>query len=392
MKKDQINVVITGADHPTGLGTARAIAETGTKIIGIYSNIESPCCKSRLWHQLFFYNRKSENLFEKLIETGKKLNKKSVLFPVQDSVVQLISENREELQKYFYFIIPSKKKVNLFLDKTSFHEWAIEHGFPVPESFIVSSEKELTSVLSKVKYPVIIKPYLKTKKWDILSPNNKAFLLMKKQDIDFISFNLFNASRKLIIQQWISGGDDCVHFCLTYFNRDGQELAYYTGKKLLQWPPYCGSTAMAVGTLNSEVHDLTKKLFLKACFCGIGSLEFKQNEEDKKYYIIEPTIGRNDLQSNVATAGGVNLTQIALSDIFAGKEKQINYRKSKGVWIEENGVIDAIRQDLTKTKFIFESLTELTTKKISFAYFNHRDPMPFFYLLRNKIYRKIGIS
>lgn len=160
-------------------------------------------------------------------------------------------------------------------------------------------------------------------------------------EFDSIDFDLFEAANKLLVQQWIPGGDSNVYFCLVCYDKNGTLAGKFTGRKLLQAPPYCGSTAVAVGVDEPEVDEITTRLFNLVGYRGIGSLELKKSDKDLKYYLVEPTVGRNDLQSNVALSGGVNLTQLALSELASVQPPKLRCRK--GVWIDEEGLIDSIR-------------------------------------------------
>jgi len=387
--RPKFTALITGADHPTGLGTARALAGTGIEIIGICSNRNSACCQSRMWDRLITTTVDNKSFIEELLIIGKDMHERCVLFPIQDNVVQLISDHREVLQECYHFVLPEKSTLNLLLDKVAFHDWAEKEGLSVPKTHIVASHEELESVLNRIKYPVIIKPFVKTRQWELLSPTDKVFKLYRKEDLGSIDFDLFRASPKCLVQQWIPGGDGNVHYCLVYFDRNGHELAYYTGKKMLQWPVGCGNTVVAIGTKNQKVHYLTNKAFKRAGFSGLGSIEFKQSDLDKKYYIIEPTVGRNDLQSYVAVAGGINLTKIAFYDAINKNQILTNFRRRKGVWIEENSLLDALRYSGKKGDLQYKEFRQILNGKISFAYFKIKDPIPFIQLTKQKISRKI---
>lgn len=392
IEKNVIEVVVTGADHPTGLGTARAIAGMGVKILGIYKDSSSPCCKSNVWSSLYKCSSNDEDLLRKLFQLGEKSNQKFVLIPAQDRVVKILSDNRNILQNYFYFVLPTRQTINMLLDKTHFYEWAHKHDFPIPKSFIVTDRNELDKVLDTITYPVVIKPFEKTSLWDSVSPVDKILKFKQKEDIKSINFDLFQASPKILVQEWIPGGDSNIHFCLVYYNREGEELAYYTGRKLLQWPSGCGSTTVAVGTLNEKIHQITKEVFMKAGFCGLGSMEFKQSKEDRKYYIMEPTVCRNDLQSFIAVSGGMNLTKIALYDAIYRKNIFNGFGIKKGVWIDENNLFDSIIHNARTSKFKFKEFSEILNGKISFAYLKISDPIPFMQIVKKKILNRINLK
>src|SRR5207245_1005496 len=132
--------------------------------VGLYKNKKSVFLRSRFWDRLIFLGEKAEpgQYLETLSQLGRSASRPMVLFPTQDEVVQLISDHREELSRWFKFVLPAKETVDTFLDKTKFHCWAIARGFPVPDSRVVSVREELESGLSSLGYPVIFKPLHKT--------------------------------------------------------------------------------------------------------------------------------------------------------------------------------------------------------------------------------------
>lgn len=381
-----INVVITGAEHPTGLGTARALSGLGCKITGLYRRDKTFCCASKYWNQLISFDE-YDNFVDLLVSFGKKQHVKSVLFPVQDNVVKLVSDNRDLLETYYYFHLPDKEIVDLFLDKAAFYEWALQHGFQVPTSFVCQSQEQLDNILNKIQFPVIIKPFTKTDEWEKVSPLYKVYLLNSRGDIQKIKFDYFSATKKILVQQWVSGGDESVYFCLMYYDGHGREIAYYTGRKFFQWPPYCGSTAAAIGEDNEEVHRVARKMFGMVNYCGLGSVEMKRNDADGKYYLIEPTVGRNDLQSNVAVAGGVNLSQMAVCELL-GLER-VPFRKKRGVWIHEEGLIDSLRYYRKQGNLLYGDIWRLVSIHSMFVHFDRRDIMPFMSLLSARIKDKM---
>jgi predicted ATP-grasp superfamily ATP-dependent carboligase len=390
-------VVITGADSATGLGTARALRGVDAEIIGFYRNRESRFCKSNLWDRLVRVDDGSvECYYDSLLSLGKSNQGKAVLFPTQDGVVELVSNMRDSLYEHYNFVFPEKNIVDMLMDKTKFHGWATENHFPVPESYIAASNSELDGILESIQYPVVIKPLYRTEEWDKISPVHKVFKLDDKNDVNIINFNAFNVTPKLIVQQWIPGDDNCVLFCLAYYNRNSDELGYYTGKKILQHPIGTGSTAISVGIDDPFLHDLTTRLFKEVNYKGLGSVEVKVNRNHNTYYITEPTVGRNDLQSNTALAGGINLTKIAYYDALGRTCPEIFVRKKSAIWIEEYGALQStIHMLKNKDPYMVEAIKSINRHMI-LSHFSISDPLPFMALfnelfssVKNKIIRML---
>jgi len=386
MQKKRVRVLIATANMPTGLGTARALAGPDVEIFGLCKDFSNNCCKSRYWDKVFFVDDHPEAYLEKLIFLGKQSDKKTVLFVTFDHLVQLVSDNRTELEKYYAFVLPQKSIVDLLLDKTKFHIWATKNGFPVPESYVATNQDELNEVLEKITYPAVIKPRYRDESWN-KKPLDKIYKLQRKENIEDIPVDLFKIAPSYIVQRWILGKDSNVHFCLTYFNRQSQEVNSFTGKKLLQWHRYTGNTAIGASTNNREVHQLTINLLTTIKFKGICSLEVKLSDNDNKYYITEPTVGRNDLQSYLAVAGGINLSKIGLYDALKEEPPEFKKRNSS-IWIHEISVVRALHDHKKRYGLNYVELIKYLLhvvrkyKKKSFCYFSFKDPVPFIYLFK----------
>ena len=120
-----------------------------------------------------------------------------------DHLVSIISRNRDALKEYYLFALPPEEMVDTLMEKTRFHEWALGNGFPVPESHVVTCHAALKEVLCSIRYPAVLKPLVRTAKWNKQSPVHKVYRLEKKEDIAKIPFDVFSAVPEILVQQWI---------------------------------------------------------------------------------------------------------------------------------------------------------------------------------------------
>jgi len=275
------------------------------------------------------------------------------------------------------------------IDKTAFHEYATQQGFPVPESYIARSKIELQTILAGIKFPVVIKPHFRTEQWLKKSKLHKVFKLHDVTELESIGFDLFAAAPRFLIQRWIPGGDDKVYFCLMYIDRRGQERGYYAGKKLLQWPRLTGNTAIAVGTTDEAIHKLAADVLLRTKARGLCSLEVKKSDEDGNYYITEPTIGRNNYQSYIAVAGGVNLTELAFHDAINEKKQIAAVHRKMAMWIDEDFSWRAIKSSIGREELHFVPIVRGLANRLTFSHLNLTDWMPFFLLVHGLLPQRL---
>jgi len=76
-----------------------------------------------------------------------------------------------------------------------------------------------------------------------------------------------------------------IYFCLLSFNAAGKPLVHFEGRKLFQWMPACGNTAVAENTVCDVVRDVSVRLFEAVGFKGMGSVEFKRDPRDGRFKI-----------------------------------------------------------------------------------------------------------
>lgn len=390
------SVMITGADTITGYNTARALRDDSVFLWGLTADLKAIECTSKLWDQLYLAKPDANDVINKLVEIGRQYHddygkdRKIALMISQDYIVRAVSSNRNNLAPYYNFVLPEHEIVELLLDKTYFQNWAEQQGYVLPRSYIVKSYEQMHEVLHEIKYPVIVKPSERSDVWDNKNRSIKGMRLNDSTQIIPYLHNLFVVAKSYIIQEWIPGGDDQIYFCLFYFDRRGKEVCYFTARKLLQWPLQKGSTSICIGVKDEELHQYALEILSKSGLKGLGSLEVKRSSIDNRFYIIEPTVGRNDLQSDIAVAAGLNISKIALLDIL-GLPNKFSSNVNRAIWINETtaprGIIAGIHFLL-----IFRSFYHMFISRISFAIFSFHDPGPFLNYLKattNVIIRRL---
>lgn len=375
---NKIPLFVTGADHPTGLGVLRAVQSEGVDVYGLTADPNAGPCRSRLWKQVVAVADATDQAWlDALLDVGK-AHGRLVLIPTQDELVKIVARNAGLLAAHYDFVLPPVETVQLLLDKTAFQVWASHRGFPVPQADVVTSQAELDALLERVRYPVLLKPFARTELWASRSPLHKIYRLNERRDVGELPFPPFDVADRYVVQQWISGRDSDVYFCLTYRDRTGQELAYQTGRKLLQWPVETGSTAVCTSTPVDALHQLANEVFDAAGLVGLGSLEVKRDVRDGQFYITEPTVGRPDLQSNVATAGGVNLTAIAYRDAVGLPFVAPTETARTALWVQEHDLPRALFTAVRTRRLDYRSLAAgvRNADAVAFAYYGRHDLIP----------------
>ncbi len=376
--------VVVGLQHRTALSTVRSLAQMGIPVLGITSNPLSPLAKTRLCQKVCCPDVNGEPLVETLLELGKTFQEKAVLFASADPQVSLISENREILAPYYRMSLPSKEVVRLLLDKTQFAMFAEQHGFLSPKTIIVNGLADVQNCTKALLYPCILKPFNRTPLWKQHSPKSHGLWIHREGDLLTTVSKALEWTDRLILQEWIGGADSEIYFCLMYCDDNAEPRATFVGKKIRQWLPEIGSTASAEKKFDPTVLAESLRLFKTVSYKGLGSVEFKFDQRDQQFKIIEPTVGRPDLQSYVAVANGINIPHVAYSNLIGRPTSKLDHSSLAGAvkWINEwgeyqSGLFYRKRGDLTLKEW-YASIRGPKT----YALFSLSDPLPFMFMLK----------
>ncbi len=305
--------VVVGLES-NGLGVVRSLGRAGVPVIGLTSDPRQPTARSRYCRTLPCPDERSDAILERLVKIGKTLEGRPPLFLTMDRTVQIVSQNRERLEPYFRFNLPAKEDLQRLNDKQGFSAFALENGLRVPEAVYVASAGELDEVAKRLRFPLIVKPLEKGRDFDEFFGSRA--ITVSDEEMLKQRFTGFAWQCGTLVQEYVPGGPSDIHFCLLYLDEHSNPLCHFVGCKIRIWPLKTGNTASAEPADCPEILETAFTAFNKAGMRGICSLEFKRHTQTGDFFIIEPTIGRTDWQSEVAPANGINIPYVAYCDLL----------------------------------------------------------------------------
>ncbi len=318
-----------------GLATVRALARLGIPVVGIDRDLKQFTARTRYCSRLHCPDFKTGTTWiERLVELGRALPSKGVLFPSGDFSLQLLSDLRERLDSYFHFTFPAKNVVDLCLDKKAFYRYAAKLGFPIPQSFFPESDADWQTIAAKVRYPCIVKPYQPSLGWRRIFPEHKLFEIASADALLKLSRQIRQVHSDLIVQERIPGKDDSLFFSLTYLDSASQPLGMFTGRKIRQQPPRSGTSSMVESQWHPWIANTSIAVLQAMDYTGYGSVEFKWDRRDQTFKIIEVS-ARTWFPHGVGAACGVNLEFMAYCDKTGNHVSQANGFRQGVKWIHE---------------------------------------------------------
>jgi D-aspartate ligase len=325
-----------------GLATVRALARQGVPVIGVDANLRQPTARTRLCCKVACTDFRGEGLLQCLLDLGRTLPAKGVLFPSGDISLELVSERREALSAYFDFILPEKEVMRLVLNKKTFYHFARQNGFLIPDTYFPRDEPEVAELSHGLRFPCILKPFQPDAAWRRQFPDVKLFEASSRQELLRHYRALCHLHPEFLIQEVIPGPDSSLAFSLTFF--DGQRsLGMFTGRKLRQFPPFYGTSCLAESWPNPWVAEETVRLLKALGYQGYGSVEFKWDPRDERFKIIELT-PRTWFPHGLSTACGMNLPYMMYRYVLGLPVEEPQGFVEGLKWIhEERDILSALR-------------------------------------------------
>ena len=325
MQFSQNNPAFVFGMFETGLGISRSLGRNGIQVngfdykkdIGSYSRyIKFSLCPNPI---------KDEGRFvEYVIDIAKSFEHKPVIFIAADDFLEVFSRNRLVLQKYLLMNLPEEETLKLAFNKGLLYEKCGNLGIDCPKTYTESAN---------FIFPLIIKAKNVNAWRNKFSGNDKVIIVNNHNELEKHRKILDELNIGYVLQEIVPGNDDRFFKYNTYRGKDGEILAEFMLQKLRQNPVRYGVGSLVKSIYDEEIRDIGRTVFELIEYKGVGSAEFKYDERDNKYKLIE--INSRYWQQNILpTKCGVNFPLIEYLYLSNSRSLMSYSNYDKGVkWI-----------------------------------------------------------
>jgi D-aspartate ligase len=247
------------------------------------------------------------------------LGVKVPLFYGNDDQLSLIYGHRDALAEHFLLLLNEPALGQALLEKDRFEELARRHDLPVPRSWSWNGEGE--AALKDAPGPKVVKPRKKTR-WDaavrqrLLGGEGKALVFATAPEL--IARVPAAHVEELSIQDYVPGEDNRLFSFHGFADEQSRLLAWFVGRKVRTFPRHTGESSFLELARSDELAALGRDLTTRLGLRGIFKMDFKQDERDGRFYLLEIN-GRFSLWNYLGAANGVNLLQVAYDHLVYGR-------------------------------------------------------------------------
>lgn len=367
--------------HYTGLGIARNLAGLGAPVFGLSSEAGFPGDRTR--HARYLTSPDSRSQPEALVDFLLKLAadqlQPMLLFPTRDHDIFFLEKFRAHLEPAFIIPFAGGGVLENALNKDRLFEVAEACGLAHPRSFTLYGWEDLQALQTDLPFPAIVKPvYASQWKrpgiWEAVGRQKVVRLESLAAFKEFYA-RVAPLDPLLSVQEVIEGPDRNLAIFGSYAGHGGEVRAFFTARKLLQYPALYGTGVVVEGLIIPEIVEPSRRLIKALGLQGVSEIEYKWHAGKKEYQLIEINPRHWD-QHRLATAVGVNLTEAAYRD-FTGMGGRRQTQAPENVrWIAEKEFAMVMARALRKREYPLGYLLSLWRGRKVFSIWDSRDLAP----------------
>jgi D-aspartate ligase len=318
----------------TGVGVIRALAREGVEVRGFDHRVSQPGFSSRFGTHAVCPDPALEPdaLASFLVERARAEAAPPILYPTSDAFVSFVSAKRDVLEPVFRHALPSREVVAAVLDKGRQYVTAQAAGIAIAATHSPQSLEELTALTATLAFPVVVKPHV-GHVWRQQFRQDKALLVHDARELVALYRDIFAARQSALIQSLILGPNTNHCKVCAYIDMSGMPRIVCCMRKVRQYPIDFGVGTMMESVSEPELAEIGLRFFRAVGWRGPGSIEFKRDDRDGAWKLIElnPRLWQ---QNGFATHCGANLPMAQYRDLTGQAPVEQSYRV--GVrWLDE---------------------------------------------------------
>jgi predicted ATP-grasp superfamily ATP-dependent carboligase len=299
----------------------------------------------------------------------------SLLVPTNDASLDFIIQNRESLTPCYIIPLCDSEIISNILNKGKLYSQAQKTGIPIPKVSFPDGIAYLEEHRKDLRYPCILKPFETHKFRHVF--REKMIVINNFDELIKYFMEAERHNLSVMVVEIIPGLSDCLYHYRSFVDRDGNVLAEMCTQKLRQYPAGYGEARMSKTIpVMDEIKHLTLKLLKSYPFCGFSSAEYKYDQRDKQYKLMEINI-RSVTPERLFTAAGINFSYISYLYFAEQVVRYVKEYKSGIYWINEFAdVLEFLRGRRDGNCSFKEYLRPYFSSNI-FAVSFFDDPLPF---------------
>ncbi len=277
-------VLILDANQRSALAATRSLGVKGLEVVAADETTRTLAGSSKYCKETFEYPSPYEYQEEFLRTVRDESNRRDiqVIFPMTEISTYLVLKHRDEL-KGIAIPFPPIESFDLLRDKSRLFELAHKLSVPVPGTHVVKTGTEISKITSRLKFPVVIKPYcsriLLDGRW--MATSVQYARSVSELESTFKRIEYLNRC-PFLIQEYIQGEGRGI-FALY---DQGKPILFFAHRRLREKPPSGGVSVLSESIqVDPPLREIAQKILDHVKWHGVAMVEFKVTAEGTPYLI-----------------------------------------------------------------------------------------------------------
>jgi predicted ATP-grasp superfamily ATP-dependent carboligase len=276
-----MKVLVTDVTANSGMAVIRSLARHGWTVAGAAVRRLPFNVHSRYTKPYHVVPQPREARYVERLLAVLKGERADVLLPV--SAPRPIVEHQDRLSRWCRLLLPPPASYDVADDNQRTIEECRPLGIPCPRIYTAAEAEETLAGNASASGGVrlVVKPRRNVGGARGLSIVGDTAALHAARRLAEDRFG------PAVIQEYIPGGPSSMVTANLLFDRQSRLRAWFTTRKLRQWPNTGGITALSVSTRDRRLVDLVLPFFHRRCWRGPAEVEFKVDERTGTPTLIE---------------------------------------------------------------------------------------------------------
>ncbi len=321
-------IILGGGVH--GLGIVRSFQKTKIPVY-VFSIDQDFIRFSRFCKIVKCPDPKTEEFISFLKNFCSVFDRKPVIFATSDLFLMTLVRNKVVLEEVAYVPTCNSELIDKLIEKRYLYDLAEKVGISYPKTKILPAEEISMSITKEMTFPLIIKPSVNITFEKFFG--DKALFANNSEDLShFINdVRMFNYVGPIVIQEYIPGDMTKLYTITSYVDQTHQIRGYSIGHKIRQYPAKTGTITSGLVEHVESILEMSKRFLFEVGFYGISNIEYKYDERDGLYKLMEIN-PRTGLWNLSVLESGINLPLMAYHDILGEKILDASNPEGRLIW------------------------------------------------------------
>jgi D-aspartate ligase len=378
---NQAPAVVINAGNSNGYGVIINLGREGVPVLSVDSNPHNLTFYSKYARRILSPDpRVSEDGYIKfLLDFGKSLTPKPVLFVTGDEMLLTILEHREKLEPHFHMPMASLNVASKLLIKKEFYRMLDHFGVPHAKTYSPDGPASINDMCEDLDYPCILKPS-RSNNFSIRF-HNKCLRVDSSEKFMECFAAVASEYKEIILQQELLGTER--YLVYTYFDSSSRPLAVNCYKKIRIFPIDYGNACVCQTLWESAAVEMTLNILKILNYHGLAEAEVQRDARDGQLKLVEIN-ARSTTETRLSARCGMNMEYIAYRDALGMPIGEISPARDGVKWFDIITDIQSIffpKGYLSQGQISVGQWLRSYRGEREYAFWAWDDPLPFTILL-----------